>query len=99
MVRTLRSLMRDTVTDGTAKMLADLPGEVGAKTGTAEVTKEGPNNGWLVAYDDEIAIACVVESAQHGSDSAGPVDGLRGRGAGFESSRPPGHRARNPPNW
>ncbi|MFD4998997.1 penicillin-binding transpeptidase domain-containing protein [Streptomyces buecherae] len=72
-VRTLRSLMRDTVTDGTAKVLADLPGEVGAKTGTAEVTEEGPNNGWLVAYDDEIAIACVVEGAQHGSDSAGPV--------------------------
>ncbi|WP_254406489.1 penicillin-binding transpeptidase domain-containing protein, partial [Streptomyces sp. AC627_RSS907] len=64
-VRTLRSLMRDTVTDGTAKVLADLPGEVGAKTGTAEVTEEGPNNGWLVAYDDEIAIACVVEGAQH----------------------------------
>ncbi|MFE6778560.1 penicillin-binding transpeptidase domain-containing protein [Streptomyces sp. NPDC057702] len=72
-VRTLRSLMRDTVTDGTAKVLADLPGEIGAKTGTAEVTEEGPNNGWLVAYDDEIAIACVVEGAQHGSDSAGPV--------------------------
>ncbi|WP_184576043.1 penicillin-binding transpeptidase domain-containing protein [Streptomyces zagrosensis] len=72
-VTELRKLMRDTVTDGTAKVLADLPGEIGAKTGTAEVTAEGPNNGWLVAYDDEIAIACVVEGAQHGSDSAGPV--------------------------
>lgn len=72
-VRTLRGLMRDTVTDGTAKVLADLPGEIGAKTGTAEVTEEGPNNGWLVAYDDTLAIACVVEGAQHGSDSAGPV--------------------------
>ncbi|MEV5972613.1 penicillin-binding transpeptidase domain-containing protein [Streptomyces sp. NPDC051921] len=72
-VAQLRSLMRDTVTDGSAKVLAGVPGEVGAKTGTAEVTEDGNNNGWLVAYDDEIAVACVVEGAQSGSGSAGPV--------------------------
>ncbi|WP_137988900.1 penicillin-binding transpeptidase domain-containing protein [Streptomyces exfoliatus] len=69
----LRSLMRDTVTDGSAKVLAGLGGEVGAKTGTAEVTEDGNNNGWLVAHDGEIAIACVVEGAESGSGSAGPV--------------------------
>ncbi|MFF5286781.1 penicillin-binding transpeptidase domain-containing protein [Streptomyces sp. NPDC013171] len=69
----LRSLMRDTVTDGSAKVLAGVPGEVGAKTGTAEVTEDGNNNGWLVAYDGEIAVACVVEGAESGSGSAGPV--------------------------
>ncbi|MFI6421348.1 penicillin-binding transpeptidase domain-containing protein [Streptomyces sp. NPDC050842] len=72
-VKQVRSLMRDTVTDGSAKVLAGLPGEVGAKTGTAEVTEDGNNNGWLVAYDDEIAVACVVEGAESGSGSAGPV--------------------------
>lgn len=72
-VAQLRSLMRDTVTDGSAKVLAGVPGEVGAKTGTAEVTEDGNNNGWLVAYDDEIAVACVVEGAESGSGSAGPV--------------------------
>ncbi|MFF8280909.1 penicillin-binding transpeptidase domain-containing protein [Streptomyces lateritius] len=69
----LRALMRDTVTDGSAKVLAGLRGEVGAKTGTAEVTEDGNNNGWLVAYDGEIAVACVVEGAANGSGSAGPV--------------------------
>lgn len=72
-VKQLRSLMRDTVTDGSAKVLAGVPGQVGAKTGTAEVTEDGNNNGWLVAYDDEIAVACVVEGAESGSGSAGPV--------------------------
>ncbi|MFC9703215.1 penicillin-binding transpeptidase domain-containing protein [Streptomyces sp. NPDC056943] len=72
-VKQLRSLMRDTVTDGSAKVLASVPGEVGAKTGTAEVTEDGNNNGWLVAYDGEIAVACVVEGAKSGSGSAGPV--------------------------
>ncbi|MFE7586715.1 penicillin-binding transpeptidase domain-containing protein [Streptomyces gardneri] len=72
-VKQLRSLMRDTVTEGSAKVLAGVPGEVGAKTGTAEVTEDGNNNGWLVAYDGEIAVACVVEGAQSGSGSAGPV--------------------------
>ncbi|MEU9705836.1 penicillin-binding transpeptidase domain-containing protein [Streptomyces sp. NPDC047981] len=69
----LRSLMRDTVTDGSATVLKGVPGEVGAKTGTAEVTEDGNNNGWLVAHDGEIAIACVVEEAKSGSGSAGPV--------------------------
>ncbi|MEV6395758.1 penicillin-binding transpeptidase domain-containing protein [Streptomyces sp. NPDC051907] len=72
-VEQLRSLMRDTVTDGTAKVLAGVPGPTGAKTGTAEVTEEGPNNGWLVAHSGNVAVACVVEGAAHGSDSAGPV--------------------------
>ncbi|CAM5238548.1 penicillin-binding transpeptidase domain-containing protein [Streptomyces narbonensis] len=72
-VKQLRSLMRDTVTKGSASVLASVPGEVGAKTGTAEVTEDGNNNGWLVAHDGEIAVACVVEEAESGSGSAGPV--------------------------
>jgi hypothetical protein len=72
-VTQLRELMRRTVTDGTASMLADLPGEVGAKTGTAEVNATDPNNGWLVAHRGNVAVACVVEQGVTGGRSAGPV--------------------------
>ncbi|MGW1176712.1 penicillin-binding transpeptidase domain-containing protein [Kitasatospora sp. NPDC002543] len=69
----LRSLMRATVTDGTAHVLADLPGEIGAKTGTAEVSEKDPNNGWLVARRGNVAVACVVEQGVTGGGSAGPI--------------------------
>ncbi|MGW7069268.1 penicillin-binding transpeptidase domain-containing protein [Streptomyces sp. NPDC054855] len=72
-VTQLRELMRTTVTDGTASVLADLPGEVGAKTGTAEVSDDAPNNGWFVAYRGNVAVACVVEKGVTGGASAGPV--------------------------
>ncbi|KPC69922.1 penicillin-binding protein [Streptomyces sp. NRRL WC-3753] len=72
-VTQLRGLMRATVTDGTARVLADLPGEVGAKTGTAEVSDDQDNNGWLVAHRGNVAVAVVVEEGVTGGGSAGPV--------------------------
>ncbi|MFH9732907.1 penicillin-binding transpeptidase domain-containing protein [Streptomyces sp. NPDC017260] len=72
-VTQLRELMRDTVTDGTAHVLAGLPGEIGAKTGTAEVSDDQDNNGWLVAHRGNVAIAVVVEEGVTGGGSAGPV--------------------------
>ncbi|MZD53274.1 penicillin-binding transpeptidase domain-containing protein [Streptomyces sp. SID5606] len=72
-VTQLRGLMRDTVTDGTARGLADLPGGVGAKTGTAEVSEDQDNNGWLVAHRGNVAVAVVVEEGVTGGGSAGPV--------------------------
>ncbi|MFD9903454.1 penicillin-binding transpeptidase domain-containing protein [Streptomyces sp. NPDC059063] len=69
----LRAMMRTTVTDGTARILAGLPGDVGAKTGTAEVSEGTPNNGWMVAHRGNVAIACVVEKGRTGGASAGPV--------------------------
>lgn len=72
-VAQLRTMMRATVTDGTAHVLADLPGEIGAKTGTAEVAEGEPNNGWLVARRGNVAVACVVEQGVTGGGSAGPI--------------------------
>ncbi|MFJ8823151.1 penicillin-binding transpeptidase domain-containing protein [Streptomyces sp. NPDC102467] len=72
-VTQLRDLMRATVTEGTAHVLADLPGEIGAKTGTAEVSEGEPNNGWLVARRGNVAVACVVEQGVTGGGSAGPI--------------------------
>ncbi|MEW2346521.1 penicillin-binding transpeptidase domain-containing protein [Streptomyces sp. NPDC006684] len=69
----LRTLMRATVTEGTAHILSDLPGEIGGKTGTAEVSDDAPNNGWMVARRGNVAIACVVEGGVTGSGSAGPI--------------------------
>ncbi|GGS36812.1 penicillin-binding transpeptidase domain-containing protein [Streptomyces griseoviridis] len=72
-VTRLRDMMRATVTEGSATMLADLPGEVGAKTGTAEVSDDQENNGWLVAHRGNVAVACVVEEGLTGGGGAGPV--------------------------
>jgi hypothetical protein len=69
----LRDMLRATVTEGTARVLADLPGEVGAKTGTAEVSEDAENNGWFVAHRGNVAVACVVEEGVTGGGSAGPV--------------------------
>ncbi|MEE4419304.1 penicillin-binding transpeptidase domain-containing protein [Streptomyces bugieae] len=72
-VTQLRAMLRTTVTDGTARILSGLPGEVGAKTGTAEVSDDEPNNGWLAAHRGNVALACVVEQGVTGGGSAGPV--------------------------
>lgn len=72
-VTQLRALLRATVTEGTARVLAGLPGEIGAKTGTAEVSDEQDNNGWMVAHRGNVAVACVVEEGVTGGGSAGPV--------------------------
>ncbi len=72
-VTQLRTLLRATVTEGTARVLAGLPGEIGAKTGTAEVSDEQDNNGWMVAHRGNVAVACVVEEGVTGGGSAGPV--------------------------
>ncbi|WP_145829143.1 penicillin-binding transpeptidase domain-containing protein [Streptomyces sp. T12] len=72
-VSQLRALLRATVTEGTARALAPLAGEVGGKTGTAEVSDDQENNGWMVAHRDGVAVACVVEEGVTGGGSAGPV--------------------------
>ncbi|MGA5551931.1 penicillin-binding transpeptidase domain-containing protein [Streptomyces pseudogriseolus] len=72
-VTQLRALLRATVTEGTARVLAPLGGEVGGKTGTAEVSEEQENNGWMVAHRGGVAVACVVEEGVTGGGSAGPV--------------------------
>ncbi|MYS82289.1 penicillin-binding transpeptidase domain-containing protein [Embleya scabrispora] len=70
----LRTLMRSVVTEGTARdSLGGLGGDVGAKTGTAEVGGGKPNNGWMVAYRGDIAVAVWVEGGITGGRSAGPI--------------------------
>ena len=64
-LRIVREGMRQTVTDGTATMLQNLPVAVAGKTGTAQFGTEGRTHSWFVSfapYDDpQIALVVLVE--------------------------------------
>ncbi|RVW01361.1 penicillin-binding transpeptidase domain-containing protein [Rhodococcus xishaensis] len=70
----LRAMMRETVTDGTATTLADLPGLEG-KTGTAEYGSGTGSHGWFVGIDNDLAFAVFVA----GAGSSGPALDAAGR--------------------
>ena len=63
----LRTMMRETVTGGTATTLADIDGLLG-KTGTAEV-EGGPAHGWFVGIKGDLAFAVFIA----GADSSAPA--------------------------
>ncbi|MFC4494265.1 penicillin-binding transpeptidase domain-containing protein [Streptomyces ovatisporus] len=70
----LKNLMKLTAASGTAaKPMAGLSGDVGAKTGSAEVDGQKKPNAWFTAYNGDLAAAAVVPASGHGSDNAGPV--------------------------
>lgn len=72
---TLRALMRGVVTGGSGEALADLPGEVIAKTGTAEFGTTTPPrlHAWMVAARGDLAVAVFVDEGEGGSRTAGPI--------------------------
>lgn len=70
----LRELMEYTATSGTAaEAMAGVSGEIGAKTGSAEVDGQKKPNGWFTAYRGDVAAAGVVQEGGHGGSSAGPL--------------------------
>ncbi|MGW1077198.1 penicillin-binding transpeptidase domain-containing protein [Streptomyces sp. NPDC002537] len=70
----LRSMMRLTAVSGTgARAMSGLGGDIGAKTGSAEIDNQPKPNGWFTAYRDDVAAAAVVPQGGHGGDSAGPI--------------------------
>ncbi|RLU94664.1 penicillin-binding protein [Streptomyces griseocarneus] len=70
----LRSMMRLTAVSGTGRAaMAGLDGDIGAKTGSAEIDNQPKPNGWFTAYRDDVAAAAVVPQGGHGGDSAGPI--------------------------
>ncbi len=75
---TLRGLMRAVVTTGSGRFLLDVPGEIGAKTGTAEygepdASGDLPTHAWMIATRGDLAVAVFVETGVSGSQTAGPV--------------------------
>ena len=74
----LQEMTRAVVTQGSAAFLAGVPGQVGAKTGTAEHGVPGPDgalptHAWMVAHREDLAVAVFVETGESGSQTAGPL--------------------------
>ena len=70
----LRELMSYTAGYGTAaEAMSGVYGNVGAKTGSAEVDGQKKPNGWFTAYRGDLAAAGVVQAGGHGGDTAGPI--------------------------
>ncbi|AYN40898.1 penicillin-binding protein [Streptomyces dangxiongensis] len=73
-VAQLRAMMNRTARSGTAAgVMAGLNGNVGAKTGSAEVDGEARSDSWFTGYRDDVAAAAMVEDGGHGIDAAGPI--------------------------
>lgn len=64
-LRIVREGMRETVTEGTAQSLNDLPVAVAGKTGTAQFGGEKQTHGWFTSFapyeDPELAVVVLVE--------------------------------------
>ncbi|MEV0368247.1 penicillin-binding transpeptidase domain-containing protein [Streptomyces sp. NPDC050636] len=70
----LKSLMKLTATSGTAaEAMSGIGGDIGAKTGSAEVDGQKKPNAWFTAYRNDLAAAAVVPASGHGGSNAGPV--------------------------
>ncbi|MFE3293670.1 penicillin-binding transpeptidase domain-containing protein [Rhodococcus sp. NPDC059234] len=70
----LRTMMRETVTAGTATQLADIP-DLRGKTGTAEFGDNTSAHGWFVGIDGDVAFAVFVA----GANSSAPAVDAAGR--------------------
>ncbi len=58
----VKSMMRETITNGTATQLRDIPGMLG-KTGTAEYIDDKHAHGWFVGIDGDLALAVFISDA------------------------------------
>ena len=72
----LRSMLREVVTSGSGRLLADLPGPPAiAKTGTAEFERDGKvlTHAWMIGAQGDLAVAVLVDVGDSGSGTAGPL--------------------------
>ena len=72
----LREMMRAVVTEGSGRVLGNLPGPaVLAKTGTAEYGTSEPlkTHAWMIAVQGDLAVAVFVNDGKSGSSTAGPL--------------------------
>lgn len=75
---TLHELMRGVVTHGSASFLSGLQPPVAAKTGTAEFGEADADgnlesHAWMIAIQDDLAVAVFVERGEGGAATAGPL--------------------------
>nr|WP_308801200.1 penicillin-binding transpeptidase domain-containing protein [Streptomyces polyasparticus] len=79
----LAQMMRTTARYGSGKpAVGHLGGDVGAKTGSAEVAGQSKPNSWFAGFRGDIAVAAVVIEGGRGGESAGPIV-ARVLGAGY----------------
>lgn len=72
--QSLRELMAATASYGTAaEAMSGLTGDVGAKTGSAEVDGQEETNAWFTGYRGDLAAAAMVPDSGHGGEFAGPL--------------------------
>ncbi|HTW16080.1 MAG TPA: penicillin-binding transpeptidase domain-containing protein [Nocardioides sp.] len=73
--KALKSMLREVVTAGSGRALADVPGgPVIAKTGTAEFGSDPVRtHAWMIAAQGDLAVAVFVEIGESGSQTAGPI--------------------------
>ncbi|MGW3648232.1 penicillin-binding transpeptidase domain-containing protein [Streptomyces sp. NPDC000878] len=70
----LKEMMRMTATQGTAQeAMSGLTGDIGAKTGSAEVDGQEKSNSWFTGFRGDIAAAAMTLEGGHGGDAAGPI--------------------------
>ncbi|WP_416367325.1 penicillin-binding transpeptidase domain-containing protein [Nocardia terpenica] len=58
----VKTMMRETITNGTATQLRDIPDMLG-KTGTAEYIDDKHAHGWFVGIDGDLALAVFISDA------------------------------------
>ncbi|MFH9329877.1 penicillin-binding transpeptidase domain-containing protein [Streptomyces althioticus] len=70
----LKEMMRLTATQGTAqKAMSGLGGDIGAKTGSAEVDGNATSDSWFTGFRNDVAAAAMTQQGGHGGDAAGPI--------------------------
>ncbi|MFI6940295.1 penicillin-binding transpeptidase domain-containing protein [Streptomyces sp. NPDC050418] len=70
----LRELLAYTATSGSAaEAMASVGGDIGGKTGSAEVDGQEKPNGWFTAWRGDTAAAAVMQEGGRGGKSSGPL--------------------------
>jgi hypothetical protein len=70
----LKQMMRLTATQGTAaEAMSGLGGDIGAKTGSAEVDGQAAPNSWFTGFRGDVAAAAMSEQGGRGGEAAGPI--------------------------
>ncbi|MFF5161055.1 penicillin-binding transpeptidase domain-containing protein [Streptomyces sp. NPDC000348] len=79
----LKQMMWLTATRGTAQeAMSGLGGDIGAKTGSAEVDGNATSDSWFTGFRNDVAAAAMAQQGGHGGDAAGPIVAAVLRAAG-----------------
>ncbi|WP_256966308.1 penicillin-binding transpeptidase domain-containing protein, partial [Streptomyces griseiscabiei] len=70
----LKQMMRLTATQGTAAtVMQGLSGDIGAKTGSAEIDGQAVADSWFTGFRGDVAAAAMSEGGGRGGEAAGPI--------------------------